>query len=80
MEVVLEYAILFASLLCVLSAIFVFIAATIKKSKKLAIAGFILVVVSMVIIVRGHYSEFWRIDSCLDSGGRFNYEQQKCEH
>ena len=25
-------------------------------------------------------SAFWQADTCLDSGGRFNYEQAKCDY
>lgn len=79
MEVIVEYLMLFTALLLVPVATSLFIAAAFKRSKKLAKLGLALVVVSLAVLVRQHYSEFWRVDSCMDSGGRYNYEQHECE-
>ena len=46
--------------------------------KKIALIAFPLIVVFVVVGI-------WlkaqiKIDSCLDDGGRWNYEQEKCEY
>ncbi|WP_044616195.1 hypothetical protein [Gynuella sunshinyii] len=79
MEVIVEYLMFFAALLLLPVAISFFIAAALKRSKKLAKLGLALAAVSLAVLVRQHYSEFWRVDSCMDSGGRYNYEQHECE-
>ncbi|HBH50034.1 MAG TPA: hypothetical protein DDX98_15420 [Bacteroidales bacterium] len=32
------------------------------------------------LIVTPKVKQFFKIDSCLDSGGRLNYETETCEH
>ncbi|WP_339846664.1 hypothetical protein [uncultured Halopseudomonas sp.] len=80
MEAIVEYLMLFTGLLLVPVAISLFIAAALKKSKKLAKLALVLAAVSLALLVREHYSEFWSVDSCMDMGGRYNYEQQDCEY
>jgi hypothetical protein len=41
---------------------------------------FWVVIVVIVIFVVMQFFEFLQIDSCLDSGGRWNYEKEVCEN
>ena len=79
MEVITEYLILFTTSLLALAASVILMVAASKRSKNLAKVGIALVAVAMAALVRQHYSEFWRVDSCLDSGGRYNHENKKCD-
>lgn len=79
MEEIVEYLILFIAMMLMPVAIFICIAAAIKRSKKLAKLALIMAVVFLAAIVRASYSEFWHIDGCLDMGGGYNYENQECE-
>jgi hypothetical protein len=50
-----------------------------QGSGRLRALGLALAALSLAVLVRQHYSEFWRADFCMDSGGRYNYEQHECE-
>ena len=45
---------------------------------------FIVASMALLISLIGYFvlenSEYWKVDSCLDSGRRYDYEQGKCEH
>ena len=32
-----------------------------------------------IVLARPHWVEFWAVDSCLDSGGSYNYKEQECD-
>ena len=49
-----------------------------QKSTKKKIAG-AAVVLTIFVIVAFYLRTQMRIDSCLDNGGRWNYEKSECE-
>jgi FtsZ-interacting cell division protein ZipA len=52
-----------------------------KKETKRTITIIVLTVVIIAIIGIGMWcNRFMEIDKCLDSGGRWNYETNECEH
>jgi hypothetical protein len=44
------------------------------------LAAIILLYLGALFISCGGNPDFLSIDSCLDSGGRWNYETRTCEH
>ena len=40
----------------------------------------IVFIVTTVYLLIPHWNEFWNVDACLDSGGAYNYLEQKCDH
>jgi len=47
------------------------------------IAGLIVFTIAVIfylLILFLHNSDFVKIDKCLDSGGRFNYQIKECEY
>mgnify|MGYP005993203285 CR=1 FL=1 len=50
-----------------------------KHRLKLIIA-FIFLSIAIIGLAALKNSEFIKVDTCLDSGGRFNYEQGLCEY
>lgn len=52
----------------------------IKKDKTKFIRAFIVLGLSLIGLLFLESTEYWKVDSCLDSGGRYDYEQGKCEH
>jgi hypothetical protein len=50
------------------------------KLKKIRFFKTIIFASSIIfMIAAGQYSKYIEIDSCLDAGGRYNYELSKCE-
>ncbi len=47
--------------------------------KTILILFVIVIIVSAFIFIFIKYSRFMKIDSCLDKGGRWNYEMNECE-
>jgi hypothetical protein len=39
-----------------------------------------ILVAAIAAVAAPHLVEFFRVDSCLDSGGRWNAESKECEH
>ncbi|KJZ12297.1 hypothetical protein TW85_16020 [Marinomonas sp. S3726] len=58
-----------------------FVASAFAKNHRLKL---IFVSILLLVVVIGltalKNSEFIKVDTCLDSGGRFNYEQGLCEY
>jgi hypothetical protein len=52
----------------------------IRKNKSKFIGSSIVLVISLIGFFALEGTEFWKVDSCLDSGGRYDYEQGKCRH
>jgi len=40
----------------------------------------VILIVALALILFFYIRDFMIIDKCLDSGGRWNYEEGKCEH
>jgi len=51
-----------------------------RKNKSKFIVTSILLMISVIGLFALENTEYWKVDSCLDSGGRYDYEQGKCEH
>jgi len=51
-----------------------------RKNKSKFIAASIVLMISGIGLFALENTEYWKVDSCLDSGGRYDYEQGKCEH
>ena len=45
--------------------------------KRLVVAGFALLVIVAAAI---WFRNFLAVDSCLDNGGRWDYERRECDH
>jgi hypothetical protein len=80
MDAMTEHLVSLVGLLCLVGSIPVFAVAAIKRNKRLIAVGIALLAVFATETVREHYSDFWREDSCMDSGGRYNHEEEKCEY
>ena len=50
------------------------------KHRLKVIVAFIFLSVVVIGFTAFKNSEFIKVDTCLDSGGRFNYEQEQCEY
>lgn len=50
-----------------------------KHRLKMVVAS-ILLLVAVIGITELKNSEFTKVDTCLDNGGRYNYEQGECEY
>ena len=58
-----------------------FVASAFAKNHRLkVIVAFIFLLVVVLGLTALKLSEFIKADTCLDSGGRFNYEQGLCEY
>jgi hypothetical protein len=49
------------------------------RNRQASIVGWLSIVVGIVLLSVNWFGEFWAVDSCLDSGGRYNYESHVCE-
>lgn len=49
-----------------------------RKNRRIAIYGVICLSIFLLAIVRVHYAHFWKVDACLDHGGRFDYATTQC--
>jgi hypothetical protein len=38
-----------------------------------------IVLIGLLVWIVGNYTELGQVDSCLDNGGVWSYEQSKCE-
>jgi hypothetical protein len=50
----------------------------IRRSCLLILAIIFIGVVGLILWIR--HGEYWAIDSCLDSGGAWNYATKECQH
>lgn len=50
------------------------------KNKKILFAVILLILVAVLAIFTPKVIQFFKVDSCLDSGGSFNYTTKKCEY
>jgi len=58
-----------------------FVALAFAKNHRLKlIVASILLLVVVIGFTALKNSEFIKVDTCLDGGGRFNYEQEQCEY
>lgn len=51
-----------------------------NKRKYLGICSLIGLLLSGVLMGSSAFSDFFQVDRCLDSGGRYNYEANTCEN
>ena len=51
-----------------------------KKNKKASNRAFLVFILSITTQLLIGSTEFWKVDTCLDSGGTYNYEEKMCEH
>jgi len=52
----------------------------IRKNKSKFIGSSIVLAISLIGLFALENTEYWKVDSCLDSGVRYDYEQGRCEH
>ncbi len=52
----------------------------IRKNRSKFIGASIVLAISLVSLFSLENTQYWKVDSCLDSSGRYDYEQGKCEH
>jgi len=79
MRVMIEYAFLIVSVACIPAGIVCLGIWMAKNSKRALVAGVIALGLAGLGYARLSYSEFWRVDRCLDSGGSYNKVQRTCE-
>lgn len=79
MEVLIEYSLFLLAAIMVPVGIGASAAGCIKRKAKWVRVGSFVAVIGVILLARTHFSEFWVVDGCLDSGGRFNYESRGCE-
>ncbi len=51
-----------------------------RKNKFKFIGSLAILTISLIGLFALEHTVYWKVDSCLDSGGRYSYEQGRCEH
>ncbi|TMO62247.1 hypothetical protein CWC18_10270 [Pseudoalteromonas aurantia] len=72
-------AIVISSVLLFVLSVSVLMSAIVYKKTNLKRAGLFGLLVSFVLIGSSYYGDFWQMDGCLDSGGRYNETLKVCE-
>jgi thiol:disulfide interchange protein len=49
------------------------------RSRRASIVGWLCIAAAIALLSVNWFGHFWAVDSCLDSGGRYNYESHVCE-
>jgi hypothetical protein len=80
MDIALEYGLVALGLILGLVGIAFLIAALIRRSKKFAVFAISSFAISLVLVGRLGYAEFWDVDTCLDAGGVYDYQAHTCRH
>lgn len=68
------------SILLFLLSLIAGVIALFKKRKYLGICSLIGLLLSGMLMGSSTFSDFFQVDRCLDSGGRYNYEANVCEN
>ena len=80
MEALIQYASSFLALaLAVIGLVAVTRGILVKKRRAVGV-GLSCLVISIAWFAFEINSEFWAVDDCLDSGGRYSYEAHQCDH
>jgi hypothetical protein len=79
MEVFIEYGLVFLGLFLGPGGLVTIVVGAIRRSRQALVAGVACVAVAVVLLTRMGYAEFWLVDGCLDSGGRWNDAEGACE-
>ncbi len=64
-------------LILMVSLLLVVVFAITKKKSKAIKASYVFGF-TLISLLAFETTEFWQIDTCLDSGGKYDYEQSKC--
>ncbi len=64
--------------ICVVVGTLVLISGIRSRARTKQIVGAVLLIVAALLTWRIVASEFWAVDACLDSGGRYDYEASGC--
>lgn len=79
MDAIAEYALFLLGLMSLPAALVLFGVAAVRRSRRVARIGVILLGISALAFARVRYAQFWEIDACLDRGYSYDYERKRCE-
>lgn len=72
-------AIVISSILCLLFTLVIGGVGLLIKSQWLRLSALGGLIVSCALMIASTYTDFWAMDRCLDSGGKYNKSEQICE-
>ncbi|WP_020647663.1 DUF2964 family protein [Solimonas variicoloris] len=79
METLVQYGGFFLALAFVVVGLFAAVRGVLVKRRKAVLVGLICLLLGIAWFAFESHAEFWAVDGCLDSGGRYNHEAQRCE-
>jgi hypothetical protein len=74
-----EYAVLFVSMLLVVVGFIWTVRAVFIESRRGIAKGLGCIAVGLLVAMLQSRTHYWRVDRCLDHDGRYNYETKTCE-
>ena len=77
--VIFNMALIFLLPLISIVVFMIFVWSFIPNNKKTSIKAFVISMSCIVLLFGMTETEFWKVDNCLDSGGRYNNELKICE-
>ncbi|SHF30256.1 hypothetical protein SAMN04487965_1880 [Microbulbifer donghaiensis] len=77
-ESLLEQLLVLAGILLIPGGLLLLLLARLRWSSKATLAGLVLMALGALLLVRMHYVEYWRIDGCLDAGGKYDQSTGNC--
>lgn len=80
MPVAFEYGLVLLGLLLGLAGLAILVVALIRRSRRSGILALWFLAAGAILVGRVGYAEFWQVDFCMDSGGRYNDETKSCEY
>ncbi|SEA17174.1 hypothetical protein [Microbulbifer marinus] len=78
-ESLLEQLLVLAGILLIPGGLLLLILARLRWSSKATLAGITLMALGALLLVRMHYVEYWRVDRCVDAGGRYDQATHSCD-
>jgi hypothetical protein len=78
-EILFEYGLVVLGLLLAPAGFIVVLVGGRRRNWTVLSVGTACFALGVVLLLRIDFAEFWRIDRCLDQGGRWNQESSTCE-
>ena len=78
-EILFEYGLVVLALLLAPVGFIVVLVGWVWRNRTALSVGAVCLALGVVLLLRIDYAEFWRIDGCLDQGGRWNQKSSTCE-
>lgn len=80
MPVGIEYLLVFLGMALGIIGFIVLVVALVRRRRSLGMVALSFLVIAAILVGRLGYAEFWDVDTCLDSGGAYNYDAETCEY